>query len=375
MFIVPPKEMEKLSGSKFSNTRDGCGEYYKRYEHDEIPVKDYGTVNKSKEIGTGDNKKISLTNSELDQLETKILKTMPDYSSVSRSNDVGTGDNRKNSLTNSELDQLETKILKNMSEELQTNGKSMTSLESNIQFFKVTVQQIFDNFYTTMQDFDHYKKKFHDILEKNRAESLPEMEEFIKDMIHHIMSSESVSNRSTASTTLDVKEQTTNLSINEIGKSTSDEGSDVLEAFKNDDFLTDSTDSTRIKRCTKKGDMFNIYLLTGTPCMEFKMNERNLLSEINIREPNSIEVSKIASADDLRNADVRKKQMEKYENQQHESNCTPDREIPVRISSAKKNIYLDEDFVQERAEKPENRSFMSKLCNFLCKKLRKNSIG
>ncbi|XP_026739308.1 uncharacterized protein LOC113502127 [Trichoplusia ni] len=318
------------------------GEYYKKYEHDEVPVKD------------------------------------SNYQDLTTAGDRG-------SLTNSDLDKLEMKIFKNMSQELQTDDYSNSSLDSNIKFFRTTVQEIFDNFYASMRDFELYKKRFHEILAKNKEEAVADMEDFIKDMIQHIMSSEtSLSNESrksndNASMTHNDKE--TNISIRDDASSVAtktcsgtDNINSVVEAYKNDNYLTDSTledHSSKNKRPATKEEIFNIYLLSGNPCVQIKMNDRNLLSEINIKEPGIHEsFSKhVASAENIERLTAKKKELEKYVQQQLDT-CLPERDIPVKVSYAKKNIYLNEDFTHDRETE---KSFISKICNFLCKKFRKTS--
>ncbi|XP_075977207.1 uncharacterized protein LOC142977285 [Anticarsia gemmatalis] len=338
------------------------GEYYKKYEHDEVPVKE-STLN--------------------------AFATIQD----------------RGSLTNSELDKLEMKIFRNISQELQTEHSSLSSLESNIKFFKTTVQEIFDNFYASMRDFELYKKRFHEILSKNQEDAVADMEDFIKDMIQHIMSSESsISHDSKRSydskssdtykngsdvTSYDIKDNDTYVKktsylcnhdnpITPLSANTiSDAGSrqPVVEAYKNVDYCTDSTGGeSKLRKSNNIGpskeEIFNIYLLSGNPYVQIKMNDRNLLSEINIKEPcKTIGDGKyVASAENMRRVAAKKMELEKYVEQERENDDGPDREIPVKVSYAKKNIYLNEDFTQEHeCEK----SFISKICNYLCKKFRK----
>ncbi|PZC72776.1 uncharacterized protein LOC126053618 [Helicoverpa armigera] len=345
--VVLQKEYVLPTGS---NKRDlnehasfrSLGEYYKKYEHDEVPVKD------------------------------------------SNHEDSTVGD--KGSLTNSELDKLELKIFKNMSQELQTDN-SLTSLESNIKFFRTTVQEIFDNFYASMRDFEVYKKRFNEILAKNKEDALADMEEFIKDMIHHIMSSETlISNESKKSNdfaAISFKDKETHISsfdddssFDTTTISTAEHLHSVVEAYKNDNYLTDSTltdRSSKPKSRSNKEEIFNIYLLSGNPCVQIKMNERNLLSEINIKEPflSSSEGKPVASAENMERLAAKKLELKNYVEQLQDYNA-PDREIPVKVSYAKKNIHLNEDFSHDRENE---KSFMSKLCNFLCRKFRKTTYS
>ncbi|XP_063824657.1 uncharacterized protein LOC135074320 [Ostrinia nubilalis] len=325
--------------SDFKNV--DSAEYYKRYEHDEIPVKD-------------DSNKVIISSRDSDQP----------------------------SLTNSDLEKLENKIYKNISQELQTDDSSISSLESNIKFFKTTVQEIFDNFYTSMQDFELYKKRFEEILAKNREDSIADMEDFIKDMIHHIMSSDSClsseSRKWVEMTNLEIQDKVDSCHSSAASEKQTakllESLHSVVEAYKNENYLTDSTfddNPSKQTNSTKKEEIFNIYLLSGAPYVQIKMNERHLLSEINIKDVGRQETEyHVASAENLKKLAAKKLELEKYVRQQQESQA-PDREIPVKISFAKKNIHLNEDFANDR-DKDDNKSLMSKICSYICKKFRKN---
>ncbi|KAG6441892.1 uncharacterized protein LOC115448603 [Manduca sexta] len=293
--------------NNFQNSDD---EYYKRYEHDEAPVKE---------------------------------------SSLHNSSSLKDG---KVTLTDSELDKIEIQVFSNVSQQLQTDESSVSSLESNIKFFKTTVQEIFDNFYANMRDFELYKKRFHEILAKNREDSLGDMEDFIKDMIHHIMSSDA-SNESNKSESLTESE------VNAKTWSGHGDGSQAIIPREN----TSGVKNT--------DDILRIILMNDGPCVQIKMNDRNHLSEINIKSPNlDAAKNQIASADNLKKLAAKKLLLENYI--QQEVNA-PDREIPVKVSYAKKNIHLDEDFAPNYSG--DSKSFMARLCNYLCKRFRRNSFG
>ncbi|KAF9816683.1 hypothetical protein SFRURICE_018563 [Spodoptera frugiperda] len=339
-FIVRPN-----SSGETHVTFSSLGEYYKKYEHDEVPVKD----------------------SSLEEVTATV---------------------RHKSLTNSELDKLEIKIYRNISQELQTDDNSVGSLESNIKFFRTTVQEIFDNFYANMRDFEIYKKRFNEILAKNKEDAVADMEEFIKDMIQHIMSSETVIPTEAKKSneipppppSMAFRDKETNVSSfddgssNDMTVSTNENLQSVIESYKNDNYLTDSTfdENSKKEPPPTKEEIFNIYLLTGNPCVEIKMNDRNLLSEINIKEPLKMknEGKHVASADNMERLKAKKMELEKYVERQAQEANVPDREIPVKVSYAKKNIHLNEDFSHDRDTE---KSFIAKLCNFLCRKFRKTT--
>lgn len=316
------------------------GEYYKRYEHDEVPVKDSST----------------------------------DHSNSNTNNN-------KKSLTNSELEKLEARIFKNVSQELQTDDGSLSSLESNIKIFKTTVEKIFDNFYTSMRDFEHYKSRFHAILDRSKDGSIDDMEDFIRDIFDHIMSSENsasnisrqISQKSAETTTLEPRDKDT---FSSIGSTYTEPNlsTGVLEAYRNDHYLTDSTIDENAPR--GKGlqveEILNIFLLGGNPCVQIKMNDRKLLSEINIQKPSEVRASAIASADDIKTRAAKRLEVERYVKQQDHN--IPERNIPIKISYAKKNIYLNEDFARNENSEP-SKSLISKICNILCKKFRKSTFG
>ncbi|XP_034837515.1 repetitive organellar protein-like [Maniola hyperantus] len=318
-------------------------EYYKKYDHDETPVKD--------DISFNDH-------------------------SFSEDNDLRSVNN-KDSITNSDLDKLEMKIMSKISRELQTDEDDVNSLESNIKLFKTTVQQIFDNFYENMHDFELYKKKFHEILEKNKGNTFSEMEDFIRDMIQNIESSKSlISNKKVIESPQDESSKECQLNVNDMDAKVSKSANSTVETFLNDNYCTDSTldeDSSKFNTEFKSEETYNIFVMSGNPYVQIKMNNRNMLSEINIRDKNigSIE-NQLASAENLKKLAAKKLQIKNYRKLQLESPCK-DRDIPVKIASAKKNIHLDEDFTC--VEKGESKFFIFKICSYICKKLRKNVIS
>lgn len=341
IYLVPPNELTDLTGGHdvflaISNNMKSPGEYYKRYEHDEIPVKES-----------------NLTNSD--------------------SGNEGQEYNGVTSLSNTKVELLESTVLNSNSQKLDADN-SYSSLESNVKFFRTTVQQIFDNFYSTMQDFELYKQKFQLILQKNRAESIAEMEEFIKDMIQHIMSSDSVSNISRfTNIATEVKDEQTVTGDSQsvtptLSEAETDNMESIIEAYKNDNYLTDSIADEKSIPTKSTQDALNIYLLGQVPFLEIKMNERSQLSEINIKDSNNDVENQVASAEDLKKLAAKRKELDKYV-KQIQDNKETDREIPVKISSPKKNIHLDEDFSVDREKT--DKSFLVKICNYICRRFRK----
>lgn len=300
------------------NNRTKCKEnfdqYYKKYEHDTMPVRDDTSYTISQ--NSGDN---------------------------------------KNSITNSEIDRIEMRILRKMSQELQTDDSSVDTLDSNIKIFKTTVQQIFRNFYESTQDYELYKQKFNEILEKNRGDSVIEMESFIKELINHIGSSESSGS--------DIDKRIKHIDITNT----------TLETFKNDNYLTDSTFDNESSKCNtdaKKEDTVNIYLVGGTPYLEIKMTDRSLFSEINIRHKHLESIKELASAENIKKVAAKNLELQKYAQQEHIS--LKDRNIPVKSSCARKNM-LDEESDSDKDDG--NKFFIFKICNYICRKIRKNAFG
>ncbi|KOB76925.1 Uncharacterized protein OBRU01_04888 [Operophtera brumata] len=299
------------------------GEYYKKYEYDEVPVKDCSTESSS-----------FLT------------------------------PKNKGSLTNSDLEKLENRIFKNVSEELQTEDSRLTILESNIKFFKTTVERIFDSFYANMKDFEYYKSRFNDIIARSRDGSLDDMENFIADMFEHIMSSETSACNITSEQKVDEAASSANTDKADLNKSTS-----AFEAYKNENYLTDSTDEdTSAKETSSKvQEILSIILLGGNPCVQIKMNDQNQISEKDIRGAREKFINCVASADDIKMA-AKKMELERHVTRQDHNG--PDRDIPVRVSYARQNIYLNEDFAHQD-DGDNSKSLISKIC-MLCKKFRKN---
>lgn len=293
--------------------------------------------------------------------------------SFSEDNEIISGD-KKDSITNSDLDKLEMKILSKISQELQTDDDDVNSLESNIKLFRTTVQQIFDNFYSNMQDFELYKKRFNEILERNKEDSFPEMEEFIRDMIQNIGSSKSCINKHLEAPSKREMEKG-DCEINVADTKDTDATkclNSTVETFVNDNYLTDSTvddGSSKFNSDAKTEETFNIYLL-GTPCLEIKMTNRDMRSEIKIRDKHSGAIQdQLASAENIKKVAAKKLQIENYAKLKHQP-TSKYKDIPVKIASAKKNIYLNEDFTRE--DKEESKFFIFKICNYICRKFRKN---
>ncbi|RVE53673.1 hypothetical protein evm_001814 [Chilo suppressalis] len=330
--------------SSYRNCRP-VDSYYKKYEHDVVPIKENS----------------KLVNPEFHEIEA--------------------GDSSK-ILTNSELEKLEKKIYNTMSKELQTDDSSISSLQSNIQLkcFKATFLKIFDNFYTSMRDIETYKSRLEEILSKNKVDAVNEMESFIEDVFNHIMSSDSnirqENRNSVENLTTEIKDKdvtgmlsTTSSTTNRQTVNLLESLHSVVEAYKRDNYQYDCpSEDALLNTSTKKEEILNIYVQGGAPYLHITMNDRNLLSETNKYSNNEKEHRPIASADNLKMLAAKKQQIE-YEYNQVES-LSIDREIPVKASFAKKNICLDEDFTHVR-EKDENKSFISKICNYICKKLRR----
>ncbi|CAK1540337.1 unnamed protein product [Leptosia nina] len=297
--------------------KDSCEEYYKRYEYDEMPVKEHSSNDNS-------------------------------YKEDRMSGDT------KDSITNSDLDNLETKVFEKKSPELQTDGMSSEGLDSNIKLFRSTVREIFDKFYSSMKDYEIYKKKYNEILTRN-DDSIVEMEDFIKNMIQNILStSETEVNRDYI-----------------LENDLTSKDSIAVETYKNENYSTESAeDSSNNRGNSKKEETLNIYLFSVSPYVAIKMNNRSQLSEINIRD-SSVDglEGQLASAENIKKIAAKKRQLEKYITQHHAQ--SHDRTIPVKISNPKKDISLNEDFIFESQE---NRSFMSKICNYLCKRFRKSTF-
>ncbi|CAH2233213.1 uncharacterized protein LOC120631749 [Pararge aegeria] len=350
VYYTSRTETDSYTRSKDKSSGSNC-EYYKNYEHDEMPVKDDTSFN--------------------------------DHS-FSEDNEMRSGDH-KDSITNSDLDKLELKLLSKMSRELQTDD-DVSSLDSNIKLFKTTVQEIFDNFYNNMQDFELYKKKFNEILTKNKGDSFSEMEDFIRDMIQSIGSSKSLisdKNIAIAHKNVDMSDKMSKenkINVNNMGLKVSKKMNSTLETFLNENYLTDSTFEDHGSKCkpgTKAGDTtFNFDRSSYTTCTEVKMPNRDMLSEINIREKNiGMAENQAASADNIQKLAAKKLQIENYVKLQQDCRTKDrDRNIPVKIASVKKNIHLDEDFIHE-AKEEETKFFIFRICNYICKKFRKNSVG
>lgn len=331
------------NGTRVSTEHDSKyatdGEYYKSYEYDELAVKETDNIL---------------------PIETMKYKC----------------------LTNSELDNLERRINNNLSQELQTDDRSLGSLDSNIKFFKTTVEKIFDNFYTCMSDFELYKKRFNEILNKSKEGSVDDMEEFIKDMFEHIMSSEhslAKFNQHSGEIVHELDEPKNYVSSCGDSAAHGTSITELQEAFKNEHYLTDSTEGSNRSKKSEIDERFKIFYVAGDPRVDINLIGRNMLSEINVKaleRPTTTELS-IASADNLRKVAAKKLELEKHMN--HEYGCNVHnasyRDIPVKVSFAKKNIYLNEDFACSAENNECPKSFLAKLCSRLCRKFRRNTAA
>ncbi|XP_045446412.1 uncharacterized protein LOC123654554 [Melitaea cinxia] len=291
--------------------------------------------------------------------------------------DSGRGDIKK-SNTENPFDEIEMTILMKISQELQTDNNSSSSLDSNIKLFKTTVNQILDNFYSNMQDFEVYRKKFNEILEKNKGDSVVEMEDFIKEMIQHIGSSESSVSGSKFTEGKDVDENSficqTNADLNK--ERLPNSLNSTIEAFRNENYLTDSTfgqNSSKFSTGDKKEHFLNIFLENGTRYVEIKMNDRSIFSEINIRGQCLERIKEpLASAENLKKLEAKKLELENHAKEQERS--IKYREIPVKNSNGKNNIHLDENF--RKGDKDGcQKFFIFRFCNYICRKIRKNAFG
>ncbi|KAG7310345.1 hypothetical protein JYU34_003118 [Plutella xylostella] len=297
-------DSEKLSGK--------CEKYYKKYELDEFPVKDV-SVNSSKAavscLGHGDAK--TLLNAQ------------------------------------SDLDGAEKSIHKNVSQQLQTEDGSLCSLESNIKFFKTTVQEILDNFFTSVQDFEVYKKRFHEILEKSHEDSVMEMEEFIKDMIHHVMTSEpSVSGK----------------------KSLEHTATDALS--NNDNYNLDSSNvGSNVSPCEDR-DKATLQLLFDDNSSSRSNRYRNLFSEVHLQYALECRDKKVVSLDNFNRINPKKLQLDRCMLDDKQTKMS-EKDIPVKVSSAKRDMHKAEEEMATEDLSACTKSFMSRLCAYFCKKLRR----
>lgn len=293
--------------------------YYERYEHDEVPVRE-------SDLSATTDKDVILTNSELDKIEKRVYETV--------------------------------------SQELQTDESSSISLDSNIKFFKTTVEKLFENFYTSMRDFDLYKQRFNEILAKNKEESLVDMEDFINDMFQNMMSSVDI--KVTGSTTTAKRSGNCDAST-----PTNSQGSEGYVTFYNGNLNTDSSfneQSSATRSSGDGGETFNLYLVGGTSCVQINVVERSRLSEINIRNLDYESVrNKFASAENL------KKLGDEFDEDswaaERRDRVPSDLDIRVKKCSAKKNIYSNEDFTVN--EGGDAKSLLTKICSYICKKFRK----
>ncbi|CAH2050896.1 unnamed protein product, partial [Iphiclides podalirius] len=317
-----------------SNERNASKELYKKYGLDERPVKERSDFENSiecEETGRGD-------------LEPSV-----------------------ESSHTFDLDKFEVKIYNNISQELQTDSSYVPSLESNIKLFKTAVQEIFDNFYTSMKDFEQYKRRFEEILSKGK-DSVEDMEVFIIDVIQHIRSeSSNVAVKSDCSASIQS-------SLPFEGPHQSPEGSKpTVEACRN---VNDNSVTVTVPRSSSDlpsgKRVFNIYNFSCNRCVQIRLSNRDMMSEINIRDESVREdVLQAASAENVSRLKAKRLELARLRRQcANENENATEKDIPVKISNPKKNIHLDEDFAHEEVEDLD-RSIIHKICRYLCRKLRR----
>ncbi|XP_013177010.1 PREDICTED: uncharacterized protein LOC106124662 isoform X2 [Papilio xuthus] len=319
-------------------------QYYKMYEHDEIPVQD----------NTG-------------------------FSILSKSGETGKGDRKLKSGTTLDLEQIEMNLNNTLSYNLHADSSFAPSLESNIKLFKTTVQEIFDKFYHCMSDIEQYKLRFNKILTKIKDDPITDMENFIKDMLQDIISSDSSVSfpDSKIPRALCSKDATVevNCEANENYKPSRSnlypEGlKTTIEAYRNDNYKSDSnTDDVSSSHKSKKG-VFYINLLNSHRCVQIKLNNRDMVSEINIRDHmvKDDKIDEAVSADNIKK--LKAKEMEAMSLRDRNVDQGDEKDIPVRIANPKKNIHLDQDFTND-VDDESKRSIIYKICNYFCKKLRR----
>lgn len=301
-------------------------QYYKRYDHDEVPVKDSsGKLN------------IKLTDSKLNAIEKEALRDIDEP------------------------------IL----------PRSSSNTDANLTIFKITVQEILSNFFTKMEDFEDYKRRFYELLNKDPRNSTAGMEEFIKDMIKHIVSQSTISNTS-----------------NKTVKKTS------AKDVKTDDMMmTDTTtcmssvrgeynpnrESNFTTLCDRNSldslDLFKLFI-SSNDAKEYARSEMLL----NSSRPKNRQVT---SADDINKFLTEKLELEGFIVQQMKSPVDfKDTVIPMKNTSPKMdfNIVKAESISQREfkqrdtntnnvIERDNRKSFLSKICGFFCRKLRRYSIN
>lgn len=291
-----------------------------------------------------DDNKISNNNgTELDKVPVKLNKEEIRF---------GGGDENE---ANEELPPITEKeihyILKCKSQELQTDS-SFESFDSNVKIFKTTIQEIFDRFYTNMNDFEYYKQRFQEIVARNQEEDVDKMEDFIKDVIQNITSEKSVKENQLSN---EESEDKNIISMN----TSSETRTYTINSLASSEFNPNC----------------NIYLLSNAPYVQIKMNNRHMLSEININSANSLSNCKteknVISTENFQKIAEKESELEKYASGDNlESKI--DKEIPIKNTSARNNIFQDENESRRNNNNTENYSIIYRLCKYFCKKLKKN---
>lgn len=289
----------------------------------------------------------------------------------SKSEECGKGDRESSLEPSLDLDELEVKIYNNLSQELQIDSSYSPSLESNIKLFKTAVQEIFDSFYASMRDFEYYKRRFEEILSKSNEDSIAEMEGFIIDMIQHIRSNSSNGSTAEKDDCSVSNESRVNLPFEGSNDESSKECKPTIEVCRNDHYNSDTLSGLRSSSDVLPDKVFDGYNFSGNRCVRSLMNNRDILSEIILRDSSMKEdvVDEATSADNMQKLRAKELELARLRRQSGNEQVA-EKEIPVKLSNPKKNIHLDEDFAHDNLEELEQ-SIFHKICRYLCRKLRK----
>ncbi|GBP51757.1 hypothetical protein EVAR_97034_1 [Eumeta japonica] len=243
--------------------------------------------------------------------------------------------------------------------------ESTVSLDSDVKAFKDSVQELLENFFRSVKDFECYKQKYNEIIQKHQENSLTEMEQFVKELLYHVM----------------LGAELTEQSGKEIFLSS---GSDQLrpsnESINVENYLLDNISVQhdinnssvlyeKISSIWRKSSLFTTDDFSNLNlCCQSKVREMNVLSATDVVTSKGLDAVKRKRATSLDNM----KRVASVTSQDTVEIDSADIPIPIKISHAKKDIRIDNEC--DCRESSENtKSFLAKVCGYICRIFRKDN--
>lgn len=259
------------------------------------------------------------------------------------------------------------------------DSNSDPTLESNLILLRATIEDIIDKCNNNLRDIERQKKRYNEII-GNRSDSVDEMEEFKKDMLKYIISTESINKhfRNETSFLYPINEsmimdkcrleRRMRVAAYEMAH-TSRTTFTIDEVPEESDSFYEKGNSNTV---TNSGASCNIYLLPKMHYEQSTLGDKKLSSEIHVtykRHGGKKLKKESASAENFMKIAEKRRQVEKYVSQELRPKDV-NREIPIKVSYAKNNIHRKESIENDKSEG--STSIMYKICSYLCRRVRRS---